>query len=286
MRRSILVGAAVVFAVGCSSGNTTTDSKVPEAVTATGESGIAVVGPFEADVGSVPRFEWTAMEGADSYRLVVLGPDGPIWAWEGPATSVNLGGLSEDRPELMPGPVVVAGTSWSVAAFDSSGDVIDVTEPISITDGVAAESGTRATSTTVALAALTARDLPDPCSLIAQEDVDDIFGKPVEAGESRNTPGSGGTISGRGCNWGSLSTLDATIFISTNYLVPLDICDWCEPINGYGDEAWGGTTDLGSGGGSLMIIVGELGIQVQAFGPEVAIDQLETLADSLLAGLP
>jgi len=74
--------------------------------------------------------------------------------------------------------------------------------------------------------------------------------------------------------------------VSTSYLVPLDVCDWCEPVSGYGDEAWGGITDLGSGGGQLMIIDGDLGIQIDAFGPEVTVEQLGGLANSLLAGLP
>jgi hypothetical protein len=135
-------------------------------------------------------------------------------------------------------------------------------------------------------ATVSAADLPDPCTLISQADVDAIFGKPMETGEPRNTSGSGETISGKACSWGGLSTLDATIFVSTSYLVPLDVCDWCEPVHGYGDEAWGGITDLGSGGGQLMIVAGDLGIQVDAFGPDVTLEQLGTIADSLLAGLP
>ncbi len=135
-------------------------------------------------------------------------------------------------------------------------------------------------------AELTASDLPDPCTLIAQEDVDAIFGKAVEPGESRETTGSGGTASGRSCGWGSLSTLSTTIYLSASYLVPLDVCDWCEPLSGYGDEAWGGITDLGSGGGQLMVTEGDLGIQIDAFGPDVTLEQLGNLADSLIAGLP
>jgi hypothetical protein len=148
------------------------------------------------------------------------------------------------------------------------------------------EDGDTSGSDSSETAAMTAADLPDPCTLISQEDVDAIFVKAVEPGESRETTGSGGTTSGRSCSWGSLSTLSASIFVSTNYLVPLDVCDWCEPVDGYGDEAWGGSTDLGSGGGQLMIIAGDLGIQIDAFGPDVTIEQLGGLANSLLAGLP
>lgn len=132
-----------------------------------------------------------------------------------------------------------------------------------------------------------AADLPDPCALIDQADVDDIFGTPVDPGESRETRGSGNSSSGRACHWTQgLATVDAAIVVSTNYLVPLTVCDWCEPVDGYGDEAWGGTTDQGSGGGTLAIIADDLGVQIQAFGPDVTLEQLGTLADSLLAELP
>jgi len=143
-------------------------------------------------------------------------------------------------------------------------------------------SGSESSDTATAAAA----DLPDPCILISQEDVDAIFGKVVEPGESRETTGSGGTASGRSCGWGSISTLSTSIFVSTSYLVPLDVCDWCEPVSGYGDEAWGGITDLGSGGGQLMVIEGDLGVQIDAFGPDVTLEQLGDLADDLIAGLP
>jgi hypothetical protein len=136
-------------------------------------------------------------------------------------------------------------------------------------------------------AAVAVADLPDPCELIDQADAEDIFGTEVEAGKPGETPGSGGTTSGRSCTWNhASSTLSATIFVSTSYLVPADVCGWCEPIDGYGYEAWGGITDLGSGGGSLMIVAEDLGIQIEAYGPDVTIDQLETLAESLLAGPP
>lgn len=133
---------------------------------------------------------------------------------------------------------------------------------------------------------ISASDLPDPCTLIDQDDVDAIFGKPVDPGESRETAGSGGTASGRSCTWGSLSTLDARIHVSPSYVTPLSVCDYCEPVTGYGDEAWGGVTDLGSGGGTFVVISDGLGIQVEAFGPDVTLEQLEGLAEDLLAGLP
>ena len=63
-------------------------------------------------------------------------------------------------------------------------------------DSQSTESPSEATSN------VTAADLPDPCNLIDQADAEDIFGGEVAAGESGETPGSGGTVSGRDCDWG------------------------------------------------------------------------------------
>jgi len=287
MRRLAFFVAVVVIVTGCGPDEGTPNAGEPDGASVTGEAGLTALGPLEAEVGSVPRFEWSSIEGAVLYRLVVVGPNGPIWAWEGTKTSVNLGGLTGDRPELMPGPVVEDDTSWSVAAFDTDGNVIDVVGPINLTgDSTSNPEPPASTTTTEAVEELTAADLPDPCTLISQEDVDAIFGKVMEPGESRETTGSGETASGRSCRWGTLSTLSTTIYLSTSYLVPLDVCDWCEPIDGYGDEAWGGITDLGSGGGRLMVVAGDHGIQIEAYGPDVTLEQLGTMAESLLAGLP
>jgi hypothetical protein len=283
-RLVLLIGAAIIVAA-CGSGGTVPTSDTPGSGPVVGEAGLTALEPLTAEIGSVPRFEWEPVDGAVEYRLAVLGPKGPIWAWEGSETSVNLGGLTGDRPELMPGPVVVLGTSWTVAAFDASGAVIDVVGPISITDEPVTQPDTPATTTTP-VDELTAADLPDPCSLIDQDDVDAIFGKPVEPGVTSETAGSGGTASGRSCSWGSLSTLGARIHLTPSYVTPMSVCDYCETIDGYGDEAWGGITDQGSGGGILVVVASGLGIQVEAYGPDVTLEQLGTLADALLVGLP
>jgi hypothetical protein len=43
---------------------------------------------------------------------------------------------------------------------------------------------------------------------------------------------------------------------------------------------------LGSRGGIFVVITDGLGVQVEANGPDVTLEQLEALADSLLTGLP
>jgi hypothetical protein len=95
---------------------------------------IELVAPPTEGAGEVPSFEWRSVQGAEFYRLVVLDPSqGPIWAWEGTETSVNLGGLPGERPTGDGGPVIVAGSSWSVAALDADGHVVavSVSRPVS-----------------------------------------------------------------------------------------------------------------------------------------------------------
>lgn len=95
---------------------------------AAGVEGIELVAPDEDGAGKVPTFEWEAVEGASTYRLVVLnGEDQPIWAWEGAETEVVLGAVP-DRPEGEAGPVVTEGSTWSVAALDDEGHVIALSE--------------------------------------------------------------------------------------------------------------------------------------------------------------
>ncbi len=273
MRRLWLLIALALIAAACGAGDD--DPTV-------GEAGLEAVAPLEADVGSVPRFEWKSIDGAASYRLAVLGPNGPIWAWEGEDTSVNLGGLSGERPELMPGPVVVPGTSWSVAAIDASGRVLDVVGPITISAGGNSDPDPDESAST---APLTAEELPDPCTLVEQDDVDDLFGGPSPTAKSRNVTGPGDSVAGRSCSWSRVAAASVSVFLETRFLTPMEICDFCEPIEGLGDEAWGGESDRGSGGAMLAIVQGELGIQLRADGLGATVEQLQQMATTVLAGL-
>ena len=90
------------------------------------ESTVELTAPAEEGASEVPTFEWEPVEGAASYRLVVLDAEGnATWSWEGPETSVALGGVP-DRPEGAEGPVLTPGSTWSVAALDAEGHVVAV----------------------------------------------------------------------------------------------------------------------------------------------------------------
>jgi hypothetical protein len=85
---------------------------------------LEVLGPPATGAGSVPVFSWSPVAGATLYDLVVVGPSGPIWAWQGEETEVALGGLPIERPEGLGGPVLETGSCWSVVALDGNGHVI------------------------------------------------------------------------------------------------------------------------------------------------------------------
>lgn len=87
---------------------------------------VSLIGPPQTGAGVGPTFEWDAADGAASYRLSVLGPDGPIWLWEGAETSVALALRPDPRPASAPALEIVAGSSWSVAALDAAGDLIAI----------------------------------------------------------------------------------------------------------------------------------------------------------------
>lgn len=289
MRRLSLLVAVAMLALSCGGGGgegtDEPDGGGDSLAAGADESGgeFEALGPFEADVGSVPEFAWTSIEGAELYRLAVLGPTGPIWAWEGSATSVNLGGLTGPRPIGMPGPVVVAGTSWSVVAFDTSGDVVGIVGPIAVA-GPAPTPATSGPPTTSG--ERVAEDLPDPCALVSQQDVDNIFGQAAPIGEPGDVSGPGGVSGGRSCRWSQgFSAVHVAIFVRPGFLTPTSICDYCEPVNDVGDEAWAGVSDLGSGGALLAISVDGLGVQVSADGLGATVQQLTPIASSVIAGL-
>lgn len=282
-RLTLLAVAAALVITACSSGDgTPPDSSADRPVTSV--DGFAAIGPLEAATGSVPRFEWSPINGAAAYRLAVLGPDGPIWAWEGTETSVNLGGLTSERPEDMPGPVIVDGTSWSVAAIDATGNILDLVGPIILSTATITPSTASANPTSTSEA--TADQLPNPCIAITQEAIDALFGGAGPQGVERDVPGPGGVIGGRSCVWSQgVATLNAAVFAKPGFLLPLDICNYCETVDGLGDEAWGGETDLGSGNATLAIIVNGRGIQLSADGLGFTIEQLQELAAPILADL-
>lgn len=92
---------------------------------ALGIASIAVLTP-DSGGGTRPLLEWEPVEGASSYTLVVVTPEGEAyWGWTGPETAVHVAGEPQ-LEEFAAGPSVVPGMTWSVAAYDDEFHVIAV----------------------------------------------------------------------------------------------------------------------------------------------------------------
>lgn len=96
---------------------------------------LEVLGPPATGAGEVPLFSWQAVTGAATYDLAILTPAGPLWAWSGAATEIRLGGLPFDRPDGVSGPVLVAGSCWSVIARDTAGHVTAASDYLPVSPG-------------------------------------------------------------------------------------------------------------------------------------------------------
>jgi hypothetical protein len=151
--RPLLLGAAIALLIAACGSAAPADPMAPPAGTTGGaadaaaaSTGIVIERPaFLADLarvelleppvagaGVAPIFSWGAIDGATTYRLTVLGPDGPRWGWEGPDTSIRYGAVEAGQR----GPVIVPGSWWSVAAVDAAGDILATSDlrPVSPTD--------------------------------------------------------------------------------------------------------------------------------------------------------
>ena len=79
--------------------------------------------------GEMPLFAWGPVAGADRYQVVVFDEAGePYWAWEGAQTQVYMGGAESQPPADSSGPVVGAGYTWAVVAYDANGQILASSE--------------------------------------------------------------------------------------------------------------------------------------------------------------
>ena len=98
---------------------------------------IEILAPGDSEAGSVPLFRWEPFDAAVTYQLTVLGAEGPLWAWQGEATEVYLGGLPFERPPGWAGPTLDTAACLSVRARDAEGDVIAASAMLPLSPGPA-----------------------------------------------------------------------------------------------------------------------------------------------------
>ena len=72
--------------------------------------------------GIKPLFSWELVDGAESYSMVLFGPEGdPYWAWQSNDTKIYLGGLTE-KPDLGSiGPILYGCMCWITKAYSAEG---------------------------------------------------------------------------------------------------------------------------------------------------------------------
>jgi hypothetical protein len=129
--RKVCLVAALVLLAGCSGGGGSSSARPETGSTVAGEQsvaerlGIAEVVLAEPEAG--PVFSWEPVDGAATYRLVVLDGDGrAYWAWEGPDTTVALGGGTEAWPKGSGAPHAGEGYTWSVSALAADGTPVGI----------------------------------------------------------------------------------------------------------------------------------------------------------------
>ena len=128
-----LVAGCVVAGVGLATVSSTAATTPPLSVeeASTDQPGepldlglapLTLLAPATTGAGERPAFSWEAVDGATSYALaVVTTADEPLWAWQGAATAVILGGWSTPPPAEAFGPLLLGDAGWFVVAFDASG---------------------------------------------------------------------------------------------------------------------------------------------------------------------
>lgn len=94
---------------------------------------VVVTGPAATAAGVRPTFSWEPVDGAARYTLAVLtGANQPLWAWDGAATSVILGGWPSAPPAEAPGPLLVGPGAWFVVAYDAAGAPLAVSDVVAV----------------------------------------------------------------------------------------------------------------------------------------------------------
>mgnify|MGYP001824530035 CR=1 FL=1 len=81
--------------------------------------------------GSHPMLSWQPTDGAASYWLTIRDADArPYWAWTGTETNVRIGG--GDSPDTNQTAVLHETMTWRVAAFDSSGGLVAISDTATV----------------------------------------------------------------------------------------------------------------------------------------------------------
>ncbi len=170
---------------------------------------VRLVAPGSHDVGASPIFDWETVDGAASYLLTLTDATGPLWSWQGEATSIRLGGHSA---EPAPGATALRLREpgwWSVSAFSTTGELLAVSvaravspddrEPAPGTHGTAGAPTTSPEAT-----------VSDACELLTEDEVTAHLGGALAAEPVSSTERGGQYL---GCEWQAAHDEFATLRI-------------------------------------------------------------------------
>lgn len=130
---TLLLGGTIAVSGGgtFATAGITAGSTVPEAPLVADQPGepldlglppITLASPEMHCAGAFPTFTWEPVPSAASYAVVVLTTDGkPIWAWQGPATTVVFGNHPTPPEEPAGGYQLTMSAKWFVVAYDAQG---------------------------------------------------------------------------------------------------------------------------------------------------------------------
>jgi hypothetical protein len=128
--RSLTVAALLLLgAAGASAAPAVAATEQPGPPADLGLATITLTAPNFTGAATRPTFVWEPVAGAAAYSVFVLtGAGDPIWAWQGPATSVVLGGWPATPPADAPGPLLLGPGRWFAVALDATDSPIATSE--------------------------------------------------------------------------------------------------------------------------------------------------------------
>jgi len=216
---------------------------------------VTLEAPAALDAGPTPIFRWASIDGAASYRLLVRGPGGEGWAWRGAETSIRYGGGTDG----VPGPQLVPGMVWSVAALDGDGRLVALSElravsptsepgpieaavaggvnaAVAVTSGGATGAGSAGAGQSggpAEPAASAAASVEGPCGLLTAEEITAAIGGDWAEPISGDVVGNTGS-----CEWQSAKGTLMTIWILAAEHHDPDGWGADETIDGLGEGAY------------------------------------------------
>lgn len=272
--RTLLTAACLaVVLTACGGGSSSDDAARDGAGDAAGASGDAVgvvarvaaagdlptvelLAPGATAAGAYPRFRWSAVDGADLYRIAVLDESGPVWAWEVDTTEVRLGGI-EDEPSEGYGGIRLEGPAWwSVTAITEAGEIVAMSDLRAVSPDDEAPTWRPGEAAATSGAEVSGGEAPSEdagdsdeprtaCDLLTEDEVRGFLGGDIS--ESSSSDAQDGDY--QSCEWTLATDEFTSLVVSVSRIEGAwDPTGWVRdepvPVEGLGEESFA-TMDFG-----------------------------------------